>query len=131
VFAFQPRFRGSDTPNPTAFIRLSGTIGEPLLHPHIREVFALIRSLEELRYGLTTNGLLLHKDGVVNELMFANYVHVSLDAGSDATYTTLKGGRPGDFDRVLQNLAVLHGEKRKTRSSVDLVVSRGPQNSDH
>jgi MoaA/NifB/PqqE/SkfB family radical SAM enzyme len=109
--------------NPTAFIRFSGTIGEPLLHPDVRKFFALIRSLRGLHYGVTTNGLLLHKDGVVNELMFADYVHVSLDAGSDDTYRTLKGGRPGDFGRVIENLATLRSEKRENQSAVDLIVS--------
>lgn len=109
--------------NPSAFIRLSGTIGEPLLHPHIREAFARMKSLGGLRWGLTTNGLLLNKEGITELLMAANYVHVSLDAGSDLTYQKLKAGRPGDFEKVLANLESLTSVKRLRGSIVEIVVS--------
>jgi wyosine [tRNA(Phe)-imidazoG37] synthetase (radical SAM superfamily) len=115
--------------NNKAFIRFSGTIGEPLLLENIHGIFALIRSLKELRYGVTTNGLRLDKDGLLAELIFADYVHVSLDAGSDRTYRTLKRGHRGDFDHVLQNIAALHKAKKEEekkqdkKTLVDLVVS--------
>lgn len=109
--------------NPRSFIRFSGTIGEPLLHPDICEAFGRIRSFGELRWGLTTNGLLLNKQGVMELLMAANYVHVSLDAGSDLTYQRLKGGREGDFEKVLGNISALAALKRFAKSNVEIVVS--------
>lgn len=109
--------------NPRAFIRFSGTIGEPLLHPHVREAFARIKSLGGLSWGLTTNGLLLNEGGITELLMAANYVHVSLDAGCDLTYQRLKAGRPGNFEKVLANLEGLASLKRVLGSNVEIVVS--------
>jgi len=109
--------------NPTTFIRFSGTIGEPLLHPDIAEAFAKIKRLGTLRWGLTTNGLLLHKERLLELLMAANYVHVSLDAGTDLTYQQLKAGRSGDFERVLENVKALAELKVLSKSKVEIVVS--------
>src|SRR4051812_46087818 len=109
--------------NPKAFLRFSGTIGEPLLHPHAGEAFARVNSHHSLSWGLTTNGLLLHKPGLGPELLRAQYVHVSLDAGSDATYQSLKKGRPGDFQRVLTNLRLLVRLRGEAGSPMQVVVS--------
>jgi radical SAM protein with 4Fe4S-binding SPASM domain len=109
--------------NPRAFLRFSGTIGEPLLHPNAVEAFARVNSHRGLAWGLTSNGLLLHKPGLGPELLRAKYVHVSLDAFSDATYRSLKKGRPRDFQRVLTNLRLLARLRREAGSPMQVVVS--------
>lgn len=108
--------------NPRAFLRFSGVIGEPLLHRHAADVFARANA-HSLRCGLTTNGLLLNKPGLAPQLLHAEFVHVSLDAGCDATYRHLKKGQAGDFHRVVANLGELARLRTAAASHVRLVTS--------
>jgi len=109
--------------NPRAFIRFSGSIGEPLANPFILEAFCRIRDSGTLRWGLTTNGLLLHKTDIIESLMVAEYVHISLDAGRDETYRKLKGGRQGSATRVLENVKMLAARRNEKHSGLEIVVS--------
>jgi len=109
--------------NPQAFLRFSGVIGEPLLHPHVVEVFERVNSYRSLAWGLTTNGLLLDKPGVISALWSAKFAHISIDAGSDATYQRLKKGRPGDFEQVMANLETLAHGRAAASSRVEVVAS--------
>ena len=109
--------------NPTAFVRFSGTIGDPLMHPNIVDAFETIRELGTLRWGVTTNGLLLNKPKVTELLMAAKYVHVSLDAGNTDTYHRLKHGHRGNFEKVIRNLEALAAQKHSRNSTVEIVVS--------
>lgn len=108
--------------NPRAFLRFSGVIGEPLLHPRAADVFARVNA-HLLRWGLTTHGQLLNKPGLAPQLLRAEFVHVSLDAGCDATYRRLKKGRPGDFHRVVENLGELARLRTEAASHVRIVAS--------
>jgi pyruvate-formate lyase-activating enzyme len=93
--------------NSKAFIRFSGLIGDPLRPSYIAAVFECV-SQAGLEWGVTTNGLGDRSRNIPEELyqslMNANYVHVSLDAGTDETYRRLKRGRTGDFDTVLKHV---------------------------
>ncbi len=117
--------------NPMSFIRFSGLIGEPLLHPNIAEVFERANSYSGLSWALSTNGVFLDKAGVSNALMGSEYAHISLDAGSDETYQALKKGKPGDFDRVMSNLDALVSLRSKRKSSVKIIVSLLIQEENH
>jgi len=108
--------------NSSASLRFSGEIGDPLLHPEIENAFRRTTDLG-LAWAVTTNGLLLHRGSILSCVLSAQYVHVSLDAGSDAVYVNLKGGKPGDFHRVISNLERLALRKGGAAARVEIVVS--------
>ncbi|MBI2094760.1 MAG: radical SAM protein [Candidatus Omnitrophica bacterium] len=108
--------------DPKAFIRFSGTIGEPLLHPDIARAFERVKEYG-MPWGITTNGLSIRKEGVPELLLSADYVHVSLDAGDDETYVRLKRGKPGYFKTVLENIRFLTQERDRAGAKTRIVVS--------
>ncbi len=108
--------------NPDAFLRIAGNIGEPLLHRSIAEAFTRANALG-LKWGLVTNGLLLQKPAVMEELLKAKFVHISIDAGSDETYQSLKKGRPGDYEKVLRHIRELVERKRAGGARVHITAS--------
>jgi MoaA/NifB/PqqE/SkfB family radical SAM enzyme len=86
--------------------------GEPLLHPSIAST---IRSLAEagLDVGLTTNGTQIdrHIDAISD---FVTWTRVSVDAGSEAVYRTVRPSRHGrnEFTHVIDNMRLLAKTKR-------------------
>ena len=108
--------------NPSVFIRFSGLIGEPLFREkEITTVFDHV-GRNGIRWGLTTNGVRLTRDGVLNSLMSAQYVHVSIDAGSEETYHRLKGGVRGDFAKAINGVENLRKQRGKEEKP-EIVVS--------
>ena len=108
--------------NNGAFVRFSGLIGEPLVHREIVDVFEAANA-RCLGWGLTTNGILMKGDGLQTALLGARYVHVSVDAGSDETYQHLKRGKPGDFEIVINNIALLREARERIGKGPEIVVS--------
>jgi MoaA/NifB/PqqE/SkfB family radical SAM enzyme len=109
--------------NPRAFIRFSGWRGDPLMdHRGMRRVLARVNKYR-MRWGIVADGIALDKPGIMDEAMHAEYVHVSLDAGSEQTYQSLKQGKKGFYTRVMNNLKVLVERRKETRSKVQVVVS--------
>jgi MoaA/NifB/PqqE/SkfB family radical SAM enzyme len=108
--------------NPNVFVRISGIIGEPLFREsEILPVFDhLARS--KVRWGLTTNGVKLVGQTVLESLMTADYVHISIDAGSEQTYHDLKGGKLGDYSRALGAVSRLQAQRGGGRTP-QIVVS--------
>lgn len=110
--------------NPDVFIRFSGMIGDPLVHPKIIEVLTMASQRTGLKWGLTTNGIGM--TGKVQAMLLnAEYVHVSLDAGSDETYNEIKG-RKGAFDLVLKNireLVAVRNALQRPRKPTQIIVS--------
>lgn len=87
----------------------SGLIGEPLIAK--RAVLAAIDRIagQNRKVGLFTNGVLID-DRAIKTLLRAEYVNVSLDAGTAGTYQALKSktklkGRV--FEKVITNLQAL------------------------
>lgn len=112
--------------NPTVFVRFSGLIGEPLIHPGAFEVLTAANDLG-MAWGITTNGIRL-SGTIVNVLMGARYVHVSLDAGSHETYERLKPaarkkGAARHFDLVLSNLKEFVQERSRRGGGPQVVAS--------
>jgi MoaA/NifB/PqqE/SkfB family radical SAM enzyme len=113
--------------NRRVFVRLSGSIGDPLLNP---ATFALIQWMNRhhVSWGITDNGLTL-PERYVKELLSAEWIQISLDAGSNRTYVELKQNRryedhPGDpFDRVLRNIGRLVHARRRYHASSKIIVS--------
>ncbi len=78
--------------------------GEPLLHEHLED---MIRHGKEagIDQALNTNGVLLKPERAERILPHAEWIRVSVDAGTPETYSALHRTKPADFDRVLHNLA--------------------------
>ncbi|MBU0600226.1 radical SAM protein [bacterium] len=83
-------------------IHFSG-LGEPLLHPQIREMFAYAKE-KELEVGLRTNGLGLDEgfSKQIIEREFVDYIIFGLDAATKETYAKIKG--VDLFDKAVENI---------------------------
>lgn len=103
-----------------------GLIGEPLVAR--RALVPVIGHLlgEGMRVGLFTNGVLMD-DPVIDVLVGAAYVNLSLDAATADTYARLKFrdhpvGR-AKFERAVANLTALAQRRRAAGSELEINVS--------
>jgi MoaA/NifB/PqqE/SkfB family radical SAM enzyme len=85
--------------------------GEPMVYPHIADVFQTIREYG-IELGLVTNGSLL-PERTLEPLASATWVRVSIDAGTHETYARIRGVSP----------KVMEYARRHVRRLVEL---RGP-----
>ncbi|MDI6704281.1 MAG: radical SAM protein [bacterium] len=83
-------------------IHFSG-LGEPLLHPQIKEMFTYAKE-KGLEVGLWTNGIELTEDlsKEILERGFLDYIIFGLDADTKETYTKVKG--VDVFDKAIENI---------------------------
>lgn len=107
-------------------VSFSGLIGEPLV-ARAALVSAIAYLLEHgMRVGLFTNSVLM--DGpVIDVLVGAAYVNLSLDAATAGTYARLKfRGHPAGrvkFDRAVANLTALAQRRHATGTDLEINVS--------
>jgi sulfatase maturation enzyme AslB (radical SAM superfamily) len=114
--------------NPSLYVRLSGSVGDPLVNPATLEVMKKLNELQ-IPWGITTNGLRL-TEAVLTEMFSlrstAEFVQVSLDAGSDETYIELKTNDPhkkfrpgqGPFTKVISNIQRLVERSENRRQAL-------------
>lgn len=94
--------------------------GEPLCYKNILELLEKVQS-SGIDYSMITNGQALKGD-VVEPLRFAKWIRISLDAGSDKTYNSIRG--VNTFDRVLSNINEFADNKDKTCTlGINCVIS--------
>lgn len=93
--------------------------GDPTCHPNLAEIicYSAERGLE---VSLTTNGQLLNSDIIEASIRHCTWIRVSLDADSPATYKKTHGMDANAYARVIENIAALVAEKRRTGSKVTL-----------
>ena len=94
------------------YITLSGS-GEPTLYSRIGEVVDRIKSMTDIPVAVLTNGSLLWQEEVRRELMNADLVIPSLDAGDESMFRAVN--RPHDdisFNELLSGLAAFRDEFR-------------------
>ena len=94
------------------YITLAGS-GEPTLYSRLGELIDKIRSFTDIPLAVLTNGSLLWQKDVRTELMDANLIVPSLDAGSPEMFRAVN--RPHQditFERMLQGLIDLRQEYR-------------------
>lgn len=107
-------------------VSFSGLIGEPLIARAGLVPAIAYLSDHGLRVGLFTNGVLMD-DNVIDVLLRAGYVNLSLDASTPATYAALKfrGHRAGEvkFTRAVTNLRRLLARRAETGSDLEVNVS--------
>jgi wyosine [tRNA(Phe)-imidazoG37] synthetase (radical SAM superfamily) len=99
---------------PCDFIGLAGS-GEPTLHSGIGEAIRAIREMTRIPVAVLTNGSLLWRDDVQEDLLEADVVMPSLDAGDGRLFRWVN--RPAEeisFDRMVGGLVSFtkrfHGE---------------------
>ncbi|MGH3527821.1 MAG: SPASM domain-containing protein [Pseudonocardiaceae bacterium] len=107
-------------------VSFSGLIGEPLV-ARAALIPAITYLLEQgMRVGLFTNGVLMDAP-VIDVLVGAAYVNLSLDAATAGTYAQLKfrGHSAGrvKFERAVANLAALAQRRRERGTDVEINVS--------
>lgn len=95
--------------------------GEPLLHKGTPE---LVNKTKEhgIDVAITTNGVLFTSEVVKKCLADFSWVRFSLNAGSSATYDAIHRGRPGDFERVLENLKFIVAYKKENNIATTIGV---------
>ncbi|MCD6305344.1 MAG: radical SAM protein [Deltaproteobacteria bacterium] len=89
--------------------------GEPLLHPHFREILLYARLFPQLRLGFLTNGMLMDAewaDFLVD--IGVDWVAVSIDGISPYTHRQVRPG--SDLDLIEENLIRLLDRKARTRN---------------
>jgi hypothetical protein len=87
--------------------------GEPMMHPETDWIIRTFGS-HGVHLGITTNGLYLKKHlDALSE--FANWVRVSVDAGTSETFNRVRPSKAGTsmFPRVLDNIADYAKVKKK------------------
>lgn len=92
------------------YLTLSGS-GEPTLFSGIGELIEAIKDLTSIPIAVLTNGSLLWQPALRRELMDADLVIPSLDAGNPAMFERINQPHPGiEFERMLQGLIDFRGE---------------------
>jgi len=96
------------------YITLAGS-GEPTLYARIGELIDRIRSMTDIPVAVLTNGSLLWREEIRRELLGADLVIPSLDAGDEVMFRAVNRPHPGiAFETMLDGLAAFrreyHGE---------------------
>jgi len=95
--------------------------GEPLCHPHIKEVVRLAYNLG-LDIGFITNGSLINEEIARVLLECCTWLRVSLDAASAETFERIHGMDGNAFDKVVDNIALLTKMKRELKCRTTIGV---------
>ena len=95
--------------------------GEPTVHPQHREVFQRVVELG-FDWAMVTNGAIL-RPGVPELLTRAKWIRVSLDAGTDESYSSIRRISPGSYWRTLENVRKIRQARDAAES--ELVIGTG------
>ena len=101
------------------YVTLSGS-GEPTLHSQVGELIDRIKTMTEVPVAVLTNGSLLWQEDVRRQLMGADLVVPSLDAGSEPVFQFVN--RPHEAISFAQMLEGLVEFRRAYRGAVWLEV---------
>ena len=94
------------------WITMSGS-GEPTLYSRLGELIARIHSITDVPVAVLTNGSLLWHEDVQREIMDANLVIPSLDAGDQSMFTAVNRPHPSiSFDFMVDGLATFRDRYR-------------------
>ncbi len=92
------------------YITLSGS-GEPTLFSPIAELIQAIKDLTDIPVAIITNGSLLWQVEVRRELLQADLILPSLDAGSEEVFQKINRPHPQiSFNRLMEGLTALRRE---------------------
>ncbi len=86
------------------YITLSGS-GEPTLHSRLGEIIEHVQAMSDVPVAVLTNGSLLWREDVREELALADVVLPSLDAGNEVLFNAVNRPHPEiTFQRLLSGL---------------------------
>jgi len=84
------------------YITIGGS-GEPTLHSGIGVLITMIKGISDIPVAVLTNGSLLWREDVRNDLMGADLVVPSLDAGDQATFEAINRPVPSiPFEKMVE-----------------------------
>jgi wyosine [tRNA(Phe)-imidazoG37] synthetase (radical SAM superfamily) len=87
--------------------------GEPTLHSRLGELIRLVKNLTALPVAVITNGALLYRPEVRQELSISDAVLPTLDAGTADLYHKINRPHPeSTFDRLVDGLVAFRKEYR-------------------
>ncbi len=90
--------------SPTDYITLAGS-GEPTLYSRIGDIISGIKKISDIPVAILTNGSLLWTDEVCEDILEADLVMPSLDAGSEKTFFMVNRPHDGiDFEKMIRGL---------------------------
>ncbi len=99
--------------------------GEPTLNSSLGEMIRAVKALTDIPVAVITNGALLFLPEVREDLLSADAVLPSLDAGSAAVYKKINRPHPGvPFDRVFAGLAAFR-QVYQGKLWVEIMMVRG------
>lgn len=99
--------------------------GEPLLHASLGWLLRQVKSLTDLPVAVITNGALLYLPEVREELVIADAVLPSLDAGTDRLYRRINRPHPGvTFENLCDGLVAFR-QVYKGNLWVEVMLVRG------
>jgi len=78
--------------------------GEPFLHRNIVELINHTKK-SGIDVALTTNGVLFKKEHADSVLANTEWIKVSINGATKGTYAEIHQCKPGDFDRVIENMS--------------------------
>lgn len=96
-------------------IIISGTTGEPLLHPQINELFMLLME-NNIPITLITNGICIDHNLARNIVAGCTTVRVSLDSVDDVSYSMSHAVEKSYWYKAINSIILLVNEKSKNNS---------------
>ncbi len=100
-------------------IQLTGG-GEPTVHPNHLQVFKDVLS-RDMELALVTNGILMG-EAAQEILVNAAWVRVSIDAGTPASYASIRSVNPKMWAKAWSNIASLASKRNQARTDMILGV---------
>jgi len=77
--------------------------GEPFLHKDIADIIVTTKK-SGIDVAITTNGVLFNQDLAEETLAYITWVKVSINAANNDTYARIHRAKPGDLDKVMENI---------------------------
>lgn len=104
--------------------------GEPFLHKDLPEIIVHTKKAG-IDVAITSNGVLLRKEIIDTIIDSVEWIKVSINAGTKETYAKIHGTGPGDFEKVLSNMAYAVERKKanNSRCALGLQILLIPENS--
>ncbi|MET0117309.1 MAG: radical SAM protein [Sedimenticola sp.] len=104
--------------------------GEPLLHKRLTDIINIARAAG-MDIGITTNATVLPDRFIEEGLANVQWLKASINAGRSETYDLIHRGKPGDFEKALENLsrAVEHRNREGLKTTLGAQAVLLPENS--